>query len=358
MTFLATFLDGISSQRQDASITATDKHILIKTVDKEILWRWENCQKASPFNQNKMVTIICAHDAEARLIMNQEDYQSLASQYDAVLTHSEHFTVETALFYTGILIACCIIIYSGFQLAKPSIKQMMTPEVLENMGQTALQQVNAFMPECKSKKADQALKQLIDPLIKKNHLKQNFSVHVMRSKMPNAFALPGGHIILTTGLLKHFKADQHLLQATLAHEISHVTLDHHRDALINNYAFSVLSFLVFGHHDVSAKVGNLVATVANMHYSREAELQADQQGVQYLKAIGRTEEDMIQVLLKLQSLEKSHPFMRFKPLESLSSHPETMQRIQVLQSKNTTSKKAYKPVPIAILLPKKANACL
>ena len=109
------------------------------------------------------------------------------------------------------------------------------------------------------------------------HLKFTFTV--VDSPIANAFALPGGYIYVTRGLLA-LARDEAELAGVLAHEIGHVTARHsterHGDAIIAGGG-TLIAGLLLG--DFGAQAGRSVGEVALSSYSRAQESEADTLGL-------------------------------------------------------------------------------
>ena len=148
-------------------------------------------------------------------------------------------------------------------------------------------------------------------------------IHVLDHEMVNAFALPGGHVILFRGLIEAAEEPDEVA-AVLAHEIGHVAArDPTRMALRSAGSIGVLG-LLFGDFAGGAVVLFLVERLIDASYSREAEQQADR----YAQDL------MIEADLDPQALARM--FERFAEeggempavLEHFASHPEIVQRIE------------------------------
>lgn len=143
---------------------------------------------------------------------------------------------------------------------------------------------------------------------------QEFRFFVLDSQDVNAFALPNGHIFITTGMLSHLTKESHLA-AVLAHEIAHVTARHTARKLTRNTLMATLSkplsFAMWSVPGLGLVAGKkldaqLVKTqsVLVQGYGRELELQADTLGAKYLAAAGYQPEDMLEVLTILKDHEE------------------------------------------------------
>ncbi|MGD1870573.1 MAG: M48 family metallopeptidase [Neomegalonema sp.] len=109
------------------------------------------------------------------------------------------------------------------------------------------------------------------------------SVKVLDSGTPNAFALPGGHIFLLSGLIKDAESPEEVA-GVLAHEIGHViTRDPTRGALRTLGSAGVIG-LLFGDFFGGFALTAMVDAAYNARYSREIEAQADATAIRILQA--------------------------------------------------------------------------
>lgn len=140
----------------------------------------------------------------------------------------------------------------------------------------------------------------------------------------NAFALPGGYVYVTRGLLAHLDSDDELA-AVLAHETGHVTarhgVVHARKAESARRGVGVFRVI-----DPNLRhVGGLAARAAGLtllRYSREDEHEADDLSVRYVKAGGWNTAAIVRVFAVLASLQVGAE----KPPPWLSTHPDPAER--------------------------------
>ncbi|SLN10288.1 M48 family metalloprotease [Oceanibacterium hippocampi] len=123
---------------------------------------------------------------------------------------------------------------------------------------------------------------------------------VLNSEVVNAFALPGGYVYVTRGLLA-LADDEAQLAGVLAHEIGHVTARHgaqRQTRAIGVSIFSAAAAILSG----SSAVGQLGSQVGGLYlagYSRDQESQADALGIRYLVRAGYPPDAMAGFLKKL-----------------------------------------------------------
>ena len=113
----------------------------------------------------------------------------------------------------------------------------------------------------------------------------------------NAFALPGGPVFITEGLLSLLKSEAEVA-AVLGHEIGHVIARHSSERLAKEQLTrGLIGALVVGTGDyTSAQIGQLVGGMINMRYGREDELESDSLGVRIMTEAGYDPRAMIRVM--------------------------------------------------------------
>jgi beta-barrel assembly-enhancing protease len=108
-----------------------------------------------------------------------------------------------------------------------------------------------------------------------------FSFHVLADRSTvNAFALPGGPVFITEGLLGRLRTEGELA-GVLGHEIGHVIARHSSERLAKQQLTQgLVSAVVVGSGDyTSAQIAQMAGGMINMRYGREDELESDALGV-------------------------------------------------------------------------------
>lgn len=149
----------------------------------------------------------------------------------------------------------------------------------------------------------------------------------------NAFALPGGKVIIQSGLIDKAQSWEEVL-GVLSHELAHVTQRHHLRGIINNIGLYAIISAYFG--DISALAGTVLNTggqLASLANSRDFEFEADEVGLKYLVEAKINSNGLITFF---ETLKKSHKTELEKELSFLSTHPATDDRIQNLKKLQKT----------------------
>lgn len=174
---------------------------------------------------------------------------------------------------------------------------------------------------------------MAEPLIKAlPEDRRNLKFYILEDPDPNAFALPGGHVVVHSGLLQMTDTPEQLL-GVLAHEIAHETQRHMIRHEISA-AGPLVIFGVFLHSRSGA--GNLLALGGGVMvfegFSQEYETEADEVGWKYLIAANIDPRGMIQTFQKLKA-EEDQLGMDHAMSHAFDSHPALAKRIARLKAK-------------------------
>lgn len=157
-----------------------------------------------------------------------------------------------------------------------------------------------------------------------------FEFHVLADgETVNAFALPGGQVFITAGLLARLESEGQLA-GVLAHEIGHVIERHGAEHLAKQQLTQgLIGAAVVGASDPdspvnarsAAVIAGLVGQMINLRYGREDELESDAWGVRLLVDAGYDPHAMIRVMDVLEAASGAGG-----PSEFMSSHPDPGRR--------------------------------
>jgi beta-barrel assembly-enhancing protease len=146
-------------------------------------------------------------------------------------------------------------------------------------------------------------------------------------KTVNAFALPGGHIYVYTGLMK-LADDESELAGVIGHEIAHVTQRHIAERLVAAYGIEALSAIALGQNPGMA--GQIAKQVLGggslLAYGRDQESEADMKGLPYSLRAGYDPGGFVRLFKKLAKGEGPG----FTVI--LQSHPMPSQRVEDVEA--------------------------
>lgn len=195
------------------------------------------------------------------------------------------------------------------------------------LGQAILASLNEEKAFVHQGAAVNAVKQIGERLTKTS--KYKFSWHISDDPMVNAFALPGGIVIVNKGLLERADtADE--VAGVLAHEVQHVEQRHALKNMITSSGLAAAALLILG--DANAMVMIMAHQVSSQYFSRQAENDADMKGIELLHKAKINPDGLVTFFRKLKAEFKG----KGEGPEWLSSHPETESRIKAVEDYNNT----------------------
>jgi predicted Zn-dependent protease len=173
------------------------------------------------------------------------------------------------------------------------IGRKMHPQVLQQYGRYSDEALQAYVNDIGQR------------IAKVSHLPNlQFTFTVLDSPDINAFALPGGYVYITRGIMAYLNSEAQLV-AVLGHEVGHVTARHavrqQSGATAAGVGATVIGILT-GSGDI-ANVANMAGTALVRGYGRDMELEADAIGAEYLERMGYQPEAMIDVVRLLKNQE-------------------------------------------------------
>jgi beta-barrel assembly-enhancing protease len=161
-----------------------------------------------------------------------------------------------------------------------------------------------------------------------------FDFHLLNDPQTiNAFALPGGQVFITDGLLRRLKTEGQLA-GVLGHEIGHVVARHGAEQIAKQQLTQGLTgAAVLATYDPndpssrnSAAVAAMIGQLVTMRFGRQDELQADHLGVRLMSESGYDPQAMIALMKILEESSQGN-----QPPEFFSTHPNPENRIQQIQ---------------------------
>jgi predicted Zn-dependent protease len=186
--------------------------------------------------------------------------------------------------------------------------------------------------------AQQRVDRICHELVEKTAAKDTeyqFDCHVLADeKTVNAFALPGGQVFITAGLMARLRTEGQLA-GVLGHEIGHVVGRHGAEHIAKQKLTQGLTgAAVIASYDPdnpasrrNAAVAMVIGQLVNMRFGRQDELESDRLGVRFLSEAGYDPREMIEVM---KVLAESGGGAR-QP-EFFSTHPNPANRIENIEA--------------------------
>lgn len=322
-TYTGKYYNAQTDSSVDAAITLTAKQITIEIKDaqgeaRQIHWFWDQVKHPSASTleypgyplQRITVSSLTFADAVAFNLQHKKGPRVFANRGRTIVG-------ITFLVVVGLI---ALVYFWFIPFVAVRIANNIPVSYEEKLGQSIY---DALMQQYHE---DTAATRLVNEFFDRLNIHSNYPVQitVVQQKETNAFALPGGHIIVYDQLLKQMKHYEELA-ALLSHEYSHVELKHTTKTIFRSMGTYMFMSLIFG--DMSG-AGAVVVENANslksLQYSRRLEKEADLHGLELLQA-RHIDARGFQWLFNTLKQESG-----LQPSEWLSSHPDLDNRIHYI----------------------------
>ncbi|MDN5942699.1 MAG: M48 family metallopeptidase [Nitrospira sp.] len=152
-----------------------------------------------------------------------------------------------------------------------------------------------------------------------------FEVTVVKSDVINAFALPGGYVVVFTGLMKKAESGEEVA-GVLSHELNHVLRRHGLERIVKNLGLMTVAAIVFGNQQgLIGMMKQLGVELFTLKFGREQETEADLRGLQLLQRAKINPSGMITFFERLSEKDQGR-------MEWLSTHPMSAARAERLKA--------------------------
>lgn len=184
---------------------------------------------------------------------------------------------------------------------------------------------------CTGNRGNDVLDGLVDRLAQHADSPFKFRVYVTNHKQVNAFAAPGGHIILFIGLIHKAKSPDEVA-AVLAHEMAHIIKRHSANAIIRQQGLSFVFDLLLG-DGLFSTIGQ---TFTALSYGRDLERDADAVGLELLEKENISVKGFQTFFAQLAEDHKNVEDL----FKYLSTHPTSASRAALVSKHSNTGKPA------------------
>ncbi len=304
-------------------------------------------------NLDRTLTIFC-EDRNFASALAAASTGLLDAQLEEQLKHRRRQTwlgwrTGTALLLATLLI--CIGGYYGVRIGACAAVQALPVRVDQEIGSHVFNGMELGGEEIKDPVVVKGMQKIVDKLAPHAAVEGlEFEVHVVKSPEVNAFALPGGPIVVFTGLIEHAD-DVNEIAGVLGHEMAHATLRHGLERISQSLGMAAAVNFLLGDTSGIIMAGSELFQMASINsYSREQEAAADEEGVRMMHAAGL---DPLALTKFFETLHKEHGDVP-GVISWLSTHPQHQQRIDAVKEQVAAlPPKEYLPLEIDLVEIKK-----
>ncbi len=336
-------LDGRSAERIAVGVEVTSAGLVVRMPDaSEDLWIWDDILQTQGFHKGEVVRFERGDEVTEALVVEDTHVlravQSLAGGH-AQRFHDPRMFVFERPFFVGAAIAVVGLAFVGYTAALPAVVDFAAVRIPvsweEELGKSAVAKLAPPEERCDDPEREAALTAMVRRLVGPRS-RYTYRVTVAKADVINAFAAPGGYVVVFDGLLRRTRSPEELA-GVLAHEIEHVEQRHATRALLRDLSTQALIGMVLGDAGALKTAAAAAGQIAGLKYRRNDEAAADAGGMTRLAAVHADPAGMISFF---EVLEKEGPDLP-GGFGYLSTHPRTADRIATL--KRLASGLTYKP---------------
>ena len=231
--------------------------------------------------------------------------------------------------YTGyfILFIVALVLFPSISLAFTIISEAQEVEIGRKVDEEVKKRFGLYEDPEISSYVDEIGQRLVAEAEPKSF---RYRFQVLDSPEVNAFALPGGYVYVTRGLLAELNSEAELA-GVIGHEIAHVSARHAAKQLTKAFGYQFLAAAIIivspGGPEVASGWAMITTELFNqilLGYGRENELEADELGLRYSFKAGYDPQEMVTFLRHLR-LKQRLQAVEYHPFRA--THPEVTERI-------------------------------
>ncbi|HKF74201.1 MAG TPA: M48 family metallopeptidase [Stellaceae bacterium] len=319
--FLASYVDGVSAARRRVRASVGEHGIALAKAEGGYITTWSYDEISLVQDEGSRGPLRLARDL-ARLTVDDPDFP--AALY-AAAPRLRPGTPSRRLPGALAAIAVSVGTVAALGLALPWLTEgavaLIPIAAEERLGDREVADLQILGEPCVNAAGQAALDRLVDRLTAHAGLPFHAKVVVESVEIVNAFAFPGGRIVVLRGLLDESKsADE--LAGVLAHELTHASKRHALRHQMASAGIGVLAEMVLGY----STTGDLGAFIAELTYSRSEEAEADAGALVLLREAGISSAGFADFFERLShTTEASIPTY-------LSNHPSPADRLAAVRA--------------------------
>lgn len=326
----AFYYDGKTAERHDVEVEATPFSLIVTKGRDAWEWRYDEVKQTQGFHEGQPVRI---EKGEEALVINDTGFLNSLSELTAgsdlrfgppESKRKKFFLIPVLLFFTAAL--GLAVYFLVIPRVAAFAAEKVPPSFEDRLGTTFIEELKFGMEECSSPETVDSVTAIMNILEEaaRPH-PYTFRVYVFKDEMINAFAAPGGHIVIFTGLLEATETPEELA-GVLSHEMQHILLKHSTKGIFQDMSTEILLSLLLGDLD---GVSGMARSFGNMRYSRILEEEADRRGAELLIKANVDPGGLTSFFEKLGKAEGGMDEENL--LRYVSTHPLTGERINYLK---------------------------
>lgn len=316
--------------RQEIALQRTTLDLIgDPTITLQISWSESNTQHALLCQEPQLFDALLAINLPQSV---KEHIKSLQTKQQLGLRGEKH----RVPLYLGLIAAFFIGGYFAVHYSVPLIAEFIPYEWEQKIGAFAFENYQLGKKTVTDQTVNDAVNTIVKRIDQFDNADIDYQIAVVDADMINAFAFPGGYVVVTTGLIENSDNPEQVA-GVLAHELTHVIQRHSMRKLVRQAGMGVLIGIVFGDVSALSQLIELSSQLDSLSFDREQERSADDGAIKIMTAAGLSPKhlaDFFEKIQKADSISGDIP-------ELFQTHPLTDERIERV-SAETDPEQAFK----------------
>lgn len=331
----ATFFDGKTASSQDVAIFFSDLGIVFTDhSDEDYFWPYKTVRVEHLEHEARVTS---KKSPDATLLLPRAALTALTQQvpYLEEGARRRRGFVGLIVGLVAAAVATATFVFVVLPSSAAYLAQRTPVETERQVGENLASQVQLFFRPCKNDEAHDLLRPIVQEFAKAASIEYDVTLTLVRTPMPNAFALPGGQMMATQGFLRAVGNDQEAFWGVIAHELAHVKNRDGMVALYRNLGLSTLLEIVTGGSGLAQQAVLVGGQLTNLSYTRGQEQAADELAYEIMRrrslnpaALGRALSALTAAIQSKSGIDSSKPKHESDMPEWLQTHPDTERRIK------------------------------
>lgn len=330
----ARYSDGKSAAARDASVRLglTGVEIRDASTGRVTTWSYASLSAGEPLRTHAIDVLLnsSAQPGASLFIPNAEFARALRKSAPHLTAAAERWrSARPWVFAAAAAVGFIAIVYAAGWSPIRSLAGVLPQTWRERLGESAVASMTEGYKLCVADSGVKALDALSARLSKAGGIETPFKVAVYDWPLLNAFAVPGGQIIMTKGLIeKAGSADE--VAGVLAHEMGHGIEMHPETGIIRAIGLAAAVELMMG--GSGGALANMGLLLAQIGYTRTAEHEADIQALHLLKHAAISNRGLGDFFKRVKAIEDEDKFSKtLKQYNLLRTHPPTADREKLVR---------------------------
>lgn len=337
--YYARFSDGKSASARDVKVGLglTGIEIRLPESGELLIWPYDTLSAREPLRTHAIDVLLNspATPGASLFVPNPDFARALRQSAHHLTARAERLRHAKPWVIGGLATAALIaLVYAAGWSPMRTIASSLPQSWRDRLGDHAIASMTENYKQCVAQDGRAALDKLALRLTRNAGVSEPFRIEIYDWGLVNAFAVPGGKIVMTRALIEEADSPDEVA-GVLAHEMGHGIELHPETGIIRAIGLSAAVELMMG--GSGGTLANLGVVLAQLGYTRSAEHEADLQALRLLKSAAISPKglgDFFHRVEKTDGDEKSDG-KTFKPFDLLRTHPPTAEREKLVRGQTT-----------------------